>query len=311
MHHLATEEAPTAPPAASTSTSTTLPATSAHARILATWAGPNTLKDESRKIMQDAANHGIELLFDFFAYVNSDGTISNHNIPVDVIGKLRPLAVVAVLSGSFDDSNSRLKKIDTTQETVRKNLANEARFLCENGFDGVQLDIEGIPGRVSWSHPDETSLSLHRTSFNRLAKLIRQAIGNKHFSLALPDRDGTQAEYNDASKAWADYPPLAEYVDYLIPMCYNPPQEDVAYQDWVSSVTRYSIDSVKGRRGRVLLGVSVEVGKGLLSQAMTGIRNALASEEEKSLQFSGLSVFSYERIGQEDWRVIDRFQAGS
>lgn len=66
---------------------------------------------------------------------------------------------------------------------------------------------------------------------------------------------------------------------------------------------------MKGRRGRVLLGVSVEDDKGSLSQALTGIRNALASEGEKSLQFSGLSVFSYERIRQEDWKIIDRLQA--
>jgi len=253
--------------------------------------------EQLRNLRKDISDHNIRFVFVFFTRIRSNGTITNRDVSTTWINNFRPAIVVAVMDGRFDDPDKNFA-LDLRDEGVRRRVADEAKFLCNSGFDGVQLDIEQWNWFAPFGGPD-------KDGFNSLVRLVRDRIGNDHLSLAVPARVGTLMETLDSTRNWVDYSTLAGYADYLIPMCYDKPYTGLqSYRDWVSSVTKYSLDNVGGGRAKILLGVTVQESHGSLVEALEGAKQSLVDNKDG---YAGLSVFIYGDIQPEDWARIDSF----
>lgn len=283
----------------------------------------NETQPTFRHLVTDIKEHEINYLFIFFESFESSGRFQFDKAPaialIQLLHKYEPgVSVIPVLSGRgsnayFEDQADRAAyELDLSNDGVRYNIANMTAELVSLGFDGIQLDIEGV--RCNDVHCQDSE-------YTEMVGQVRVAIENipgiekPHLSVALPARIGDTKCDSDWSR-WANYANIAEYADSLIPLAYDyvpasgKPACGLPYQDWVRDVTSYTIENTLGKRALVFMGIRTGLPREPIGDAIHGIRDAVAFLYPESLaRFRGVAVFIYGHntlpIAESDWKAIE------
>ncbi|HUK51533.1 MAG TPA: glycosyl hydrolase family 18 protein [Terriglobales bacterium] len=290
-------------------------------RKVALWIGDGYFRDQagSSNLVQlesDITNHHVSFLFTFFASIRENGTIDTDvgkDLAGPVIGQLHAygVKVIAVMDGWGPDFPGTLRAgyaLDLRQPQVRHAIAVSAAYLITFGFDGIQLDIEGVKCDL---------LQCQGPEYTQLVSEVRQRINvvingfTPYLSVDLPPRTGSICEAANPWVRWADYAAIAQYVDAIIPMAYDSNffywlcASSVTYGGWVGAVADYALDSVQGTGAMVLVGVP----SGRTFESLTDALHEISTLTSRSLQ--GVTVFMYSyasnELDQNEWNALDSF----
>jgi hypothetical protein len=271
-----------------------------------------------QQLESDVDSHHAKYLFLFFASIDSAGELQTDEGPLTG-AFLRELhghgvKVIAVLDGwgpNTSKGSDPKWRLDLSNPSVRHSIALGSAHLVSVGFDGVQLDIEGVQcGTWPW----ETCQS---QDFVTLLSGIRQEIDDAaqgsgaYLSVALPAKSGSLCDGLSSFSRWADYTAIAQYADSIVPMAYDSNQGTWAcagqftYGGWVNSVANYAVRQAAGERATVLIGLPAGRANEPLDQAL----KALGAVDSPG--FEGIAVYVYshspEPILSENWQSIDDF----
>lgn len=210
--------------------------------FLGYWAkwGNSTRPDASLAGNLDRIN----LWSPYWYTLRADGTLSsreaNHASLTSMVHKAGQKVIPLINKTS---SNTPLLDAATRQRAV-ENIYN---MLVSNGFDGVNIDFEGMDASTRWGV----------TAFMReLAARLRPA--GLLVTMAVPAKWSADDSINSFAACF-DYAALGAVVDYLVIMTYDQHAAwsgpgPVAGADWTDSVIRYALTVVPA--GKILLGLA-------------------------------------------------------
>lgn len=198
----------------------------------------NSLVNSSRLVNQAA-------MFDF--RIDSKGNISG-KVSYEGIreaGKKGAKALMVVhnfINGAFDPWTGYGA---VASAASRSNLVdNIVRIIENNGYDGVNIDLEGLPAEA-------------KAGYNAFLKELgaRLKARSKLLTVAIPAKTG------DAGNSWSgayDYRTIGRLADYVVIMTYDEhwiggPPGPVASLPWVKRVIDYSVSTIPPQK--VLMGV--------------------------------------------------------
>jgi len=290
-------------------------------REVALWIGEGYFNDpiissNIHQLENDIVNHHVSYLFTFFASIREDGTIGTdveQSQASPVISALHAynVKIIAVMDGwgpNFPGIVPAGYVLHLSNPAVRSAIAASAASLITFGFDGVQLDIEGVAcGVVQCQGADYVKL------VSEVRQRINGAVGGfvPYFSVDLPPRTGSVCDDVNPWIRWADYAGIAQYVNAIIPMAYDSNfvywlcASSTSYGEWVRAVANYALDSVRGTGASVLIGVPT----GRMLEPLNAALNQLSTISAQA--FLGVTVFMYQygsgQLGMSDWKSIDKF----
>jgi len=218
------------------------PAPAASKVFLGYWA---KWGDSSRPDSSLADNlKRIDLFSPYWYTLRSDGTLSSresgHAALTAMVHKAGQKVIPLINKSSSDtpllDGAVRQKAVD-----------NIYGMLVDNGFDGVNIDFEGMDASTRWGV----------TAFMReLADKLRPA--GLLVTMAVPAKWSADDSINSFAACF-DFAALGETVDYLVVMTYDQHAGwsgpgPVAGADWTDKVIRYAVTVVSP--GKILLGLA-------------------------------------------------------
>ena len=184
-----------------------------------------------------------------FSYrVNAAGRISGTlNRRMFTLARARGLKVLALVhnagKGTFDSGVAHAMLANPLAR--QRAIDGLADLLVQNGLDGVNLDLEGIPAS-------------DRALFTAFVRDLSARLRPKHFLLtaSLPAKTG-----DDPGSSWSgayDYRALSPYLDQVVLMTYDEhvaggQPGPVASLAWVDSVVRYAVTAFP--RQKIILGI--------------------------------------------------------
>jgi len=193
----------------------------------------------------DNHNVGQTAFFDFCIdeWGSLNGTVSVEGIKLARQKGSKALMVVHNISGSID---SRAANSIFSNQTYSRNLINNIVYIIEkNGYDGVNIDIEGISAN-------------NRSSFNSFLNELNNRLeaNGRLLTVAVPAK--TSAEGNSWNAAY-DYNTIGRLADYVVIMSYdehwiNGKPGPVASVPWVTSVLDYTVGAIPPQK--VLMGIA-------------------------------------------------------
>ncbi len=200
---------------------------------------------------------------------NIIGDISPEALKLAKSRGVKTIMLVHNISGSIDGFSAY---------SAISNLANRNRLiggivtnLKKYGFDGVNIDLEGIPaqGRQSYT-----------TFLQELGKIIQPE--KKLLTVAIPAKT-----YDDPSDQWSgayDFKAIGSIADYVVIMSYDEhwfggDPGPVASLPWVTTVMDYAVQTIP--RSKILMGIgcfgydwpAAGQGKAVTWQAMNDLIN--------------------------------------
>lgn len=175
---------------------------------------------------------------------NLKGGVSPEGINLARKKGAKTLMVVHNISGGTFDRHSAYSAI--SQKAYRKNLAeNIMKEIKKNGYDGVNIDIEGLPPSA-------------REQFNAFLEELSVYLKkeSKLLTLAVPAKTGDEG--NGWSGAY-DYKTIGRLADYVVLMTYDEhwaggPPGPVASLPWVTRVLNYSVSVIPPHK--ILVGLA-------------------------------------------------------
>ncbi len=218
------------------------PAPSASKVFLGYWA---KWGDSSRPGSSLAGNlDRIDLFSPYWYTLGSDGTLSSresgHAVLTATVHKAGR-KVIPLINKSSSDA-------PLLNDAVRReSVENIYRMLVDNGFDGVNIDFEGMDPSTRWG---VTAFMRELESKLRPAGLL--------VTMAVPAKWSADDSINSFAACF-DYAALGSVVDYLIIMTYDQHggwsgPGPVAGADWTDKVIRYATTVVP--RGKIILGLA-------------------------------------------------------
>lgn len=155
---------------------------------------------------------------------------------------LRPLVLIHNFNGSFDPAlaDSILGNTDNRRNLI-SNLLNTVR---NNGYSGVNIDIEGI-------------YQSDRSNYVNFLKEVKQSLAPYGLSVtvAIPAKD-----YDNQWNSWSngyDYQGIGQVADQIVIMTYDENwggNGPVASLPWVTRVVQYAVSQIP--RQKILLGIA-------------------------------------------------------
>lgn len=185
-----------------------------------------------------------------------------------------------------------------------------ARLLREDGFDGVQLDVEPL-----------ASGDAH---YLQLLDELRVAIGPARLIgvAALPWRSAPEARLSLAQGYRWDgdyYRQVAERADQLAVMAYDSAAPTAAlYRLWMREQTRGLLGSLAGSRAELLIGISLSrestgshhPGAENLRSGLAGLCAGLAGAPGAE-RVRGVALYPEWEASADDWQLWAQWQAGA
>jgi spore germination protein YaaH len=224
-------------------TAVAAPAASSSSKVfLGYWAKWGT--DQSPNASLSANLNRIDLYSPYWYTLRSDGTLSSResgHATLTATVQAKGHKVIPLINKT--SSNTPL--LDPT--TRRKAVANIYQMLVNNGFDGVNIDFEGMP----------PSTRAGVTAFMReLSAKLRPA--GLLVTMAVPAKWSADESTNSFAACF-DFAALGQVVDYLVIMTYDQHggwsgPGPVAGADWTEKVIRYATSVVPA--GKILLGLA-------------------------------------------------------
>lgn len=174
---------------------------------------------------------------------NLKGSVSWEGLNLARKKGVRTLMVVHNFSNGTFDRQSAI----TALKSYRSNLVdNIVKQVVNNGYDGVNIDLEGIP-------------STSRGDFNAFLEKLGSSLKakSKLLTLAVPAKTG-----DDPKNSWSggyDYKTIGRLADYVVIMSYDEhwgggPPGPVASVPWVTRVLNYSVTAIPPEK--ILMGVA-------------------------------------------------------
>ncbi|HHV71715.1 MAG TPA: hypothetical protein GXX38_03775 [Clostridia bacterium] len=259
--------------------------------------------------------------------LDGDGSIKT-NYPQDYQDALafcrkNGIKIDAVL---FQNNSSQLEQLLSSPDKWDKVCAELSAIMDKDDFDGVNLDLEGIP-------------NAQRENFLNFVAYLRQFVKGKgkSFSLSLPPKTSDSQSWYVAY----DYNSLKNYGDYFIVMAYDQHYAGgqpgpIAGVRWVEQVVKYGAEKLganrlilacglygydwpEGQKAKVIdyVGVQQLVNKYAVSPSWSqenyspylvytdeqGIKHSVWFENEKSIGAKLVLVDKYELKGVALWRL--------
>lgn len=201
-------------------------------------------------------------------------------------------------------------KIDIDNEGVRTGIVNSSRWLIDQGFDGIHLDIEPV-------REDDTAFIL-------LVAQMRQALPNAKISVAM---DEWQPHiFSQLIAKFLDMPiesywstsqikQVAELVDQIVVMTYDSNLKNSKdYIWWVEQQTIALSDRVP-KDTELFIGIpSYEEGESI-DPTVENIQTGLAGFERgyKNLRsdygkITGIAIYSYWEMSDDEWAALKNLQ---
>jgi spore germination protein YaaH len=171
---------------------------------------------------------------------NLKGTPSSEGIAEARSKGSKSLMVVHNISGGID-ARSAYMALTNYRAKVVDNIVGQ---IDKNGYDGVNIDLEGIP-------------PAYKTQYNALLEDLSKKLKarGKLLTVAIP------AKTSDNGSAWNeayDYRNIGRLADYVVIMSYDEhwfggPPGPVASISWVASVMDYAVKTIPSNK--VLMGI--------------------------------------------------------
>lgn len=192
---------------------------------------------------------------------------------------------VEMLVVAFDKVLLKSLMEDTNKQKVV--MEDILRFLESRGFDGVNMDLEGID-------------KAHGAQYVNFIKTLKEKLGSRYtLSLSLPARTSATEWWYDGY----DYKSLAEIADRIMIMAYDQHHNGgepgpVAGNDWVERVIKYLLPQIPKEKFQLGLGIygrdwpETGVGKAIYVQDARNLAAAKGIAIQKD-ETSGVSWFSY------------------
>ncbi len=218
-------------------------ATSSPSKVfLGYWAKWGT--EQTPNISLNANLNRIDLYSPYWYTLRSDGTLSSRESGHATLTSMVHAKGHKVIP-LINKTSSNTPLLDPA--TRRKAVANIYQMLVNNGFDGVNIDFEGMP----------PSTRAGVTAFMReLSARLRPA--GLLVTMAVPAKWSADDSINSFAACF-DFTALGQVVDYLVIMTYDQHAGwsgpgPVAGADWTDKVIRYATTVVPARK--ILLGLA-------------------------------------------------------
>lgn len=191
------------------------------------------------------SNRGrFDMISSFSYLISKDGLKGDDHpeiIKASKDGGAKPLMVIHNYNHGF--SSKLAEDVISTPES-RKNLIDSIMDKMNLGFEGVNVDIEGIPYSL-------------RDEYNAFLEELKDRFDSKYLlTAALP------AKTFDNKDGWSggfDYEKIGKVTDYVMIMAYDEHWNGglpgpIASIGWVEKVVKYAVDNIES--GKILLGLA-------------------------------------------------------
>ena len=171
---------------------------------------------------------------------NLKGTVSSEGIKLARSKGIKTLMVIHNISGSIDSHSAYNAISDKYRKKLIDNIVNEIK---KNGYDGVNIDFEGIP-------------VAGKKAFNSFLEELDSRLGqSKLLTVAVP------AKTSDNGNSWNgayDFKTIGRLADYVVLMTYDEhwgegPPGPVASVPWLTRVLDYSTGVIPPHK--ILMGI--------------------------------------------------------
>ncbi len=209
------------------------------------WLSEDTSSYES---LQENSNN-VNMVAPFWYTVNPDGTIESryggHQYEVASLARSSNLSRdnnLMILP--LVNNNQQNNMILVNQETRDKAVKSIVKLVEENGYDGVNIDFEGLP---SWTRDGYTAF------IKQLSTQMRKK--RKVLTISVFPKIGVPLSMHGAY----DYSALAPYVDRVVIMLYDNhwstgPAGPIAPIKWVEDNIKYALEYLPA--SKILLGIA-------------------------------------------------------
>jgi hypothetical protein len=287
------------------------------------WAGQPHSGDEYDQLATRLRSEQIGFVFAHVGPLQSDGTIPPDLAPnasalaLALHARLPGIKVLAwigqvELAGGYAPEES----VNLTDSQVRFDIAHTAaRFVTDDGFDGVHYDIEPI---VNNSARFLDLLDTTRTALPSGALL--SVVGEKW----APDATAASVLYaaHRAGAWWTSYyyAAVAAKVDQVVAMIYDTGMPAAGlYTLTVKQETANILDAVRSARHppQLLIGLPTYTGDSTwfhssaenMGTGLSGVVAGLNSNRDTSA-FTGVAIYRYASTSDADWQTYDRVWLG-
>ncbi len=288
-----------------------------------TWAGDPHTAEEYDTLAAQLAREQIRYVYAHVGPLQSDGTIPSSTAPhaADLAAALHArLPGIQVLAwiGQLEAASGypANETISLDDSRVRDRIAQTAaRFVRDDGYDGIHYDIEPITN--------------NNPRFLDLLTETRAALPEGAFLSISAQKwapDATLAnllfERGKASAWWTSYyfSVVAAHVDQLVVLAYNTAMPTGRlYQMAVQETTEHVLEAVRTLPNppQVLIGMPTYDGNDLwfhssaenMSTALAGVTAGLNSDRDTS-PFAGVAVYRYGTTDQSEWATYNRLWLG-
>ncbi|HHU87224.1 MAG: glycosyl hydrolase family 18 protein [Pelotomaculaceae bacterium] len=196
-----------------------------------------------------SANHASIDSIATFSYLtdgrgNLTGTPITNGVELAKNKKVKSLMLVHNINDAIDsDAAHTLLSVRENRLNFEKNILS---LIEEHGFDGVNIDLEGVPA---------VDRSNYSTLLKELKAMLKPAGYLLTVSIPAKTRDNPLDNWNGAY----DYAAIGEYADMVTLMTYDEHWAGgypgpVASLSWVQQVLDYAVKSIP--RGKILMGVA-------------------------------------------------------
>jgi spore germination protein len=172
------------------------------------------------------------------------GTPITNGVELAKNKKVKSLMLVHNINDAIDsDAAHTLLSVRENRLNFEKNILS---LIEEHGFDGVNIDLEGVPA---------VDRSNYSTLLKELKAMLKPAGYLLTVSIPAKTRDNPLDNWNGAY----DYAAIGEYADMVTLMTYDEHWAGgypgpVASLSWVQQVLDYAVKSIP--RGKILMGVA-------------------------------------------------------
>lgn len=288
-----------------------------------TWAGDPHSPEEYDALAAQLAREQIHYVYAHVGPLQSDGTIPLSTAPhaADLTAALHArLPGIQVLAwiGQLEEASGYPadEVISLADSHVRDQIAQTAaRFVRDDGYDGVHYDIEPI------TNNNPRFLDLLTETRATLPQGAFLSISAQKWA-----PDATLAnllfERGKASAWWTSYyfSAVAADVDQLVVLAYNTAMPTgQLYQMAVQETTEHVLEAVRTLKHppQVLIGMPTYEGNDLwfhssaenMTTALNGVTAGLNSDRDTN-PFVGVAVYRYGTTDGDEWNTYNRFWLG-
>ena len=265
------------------------------------WAGEEKTDAQIQELVNTLKNHQIDTVFMHVGPINSRGNVDSETYKYSLEFLER-----AKSFGEGIDYQAWLgqirRKLDLSEEKIRHNISNLSVTLADIvGFDGIHFDIEpvwdGDRDFIKLLAEVRDNLSEDKKISVALAELIPGSI------LWLSEYVYTFENYNSE----VNYSNVAMYADQVVAMVYDLGFESGWFYRWI--VTEQTIritDLLEGTEVFIAIPSYNDMGNPEnVENGLRGIIKGLNNFRSNEDNFSGVAIYSYWELDEEEWQVYD------